>query len=155
VAGSVSFDNSIVAYCDRLVDWYFNGLLTRAKVRTPGADFADYCCELLGSLGQVQAKRMFLGWGLSVDGLTVAVIAWDTLYLKANTDSLPNFTAAGCRVFEHESKGVTRRMQYYTAPEHALESSIAMQPWAVRAMQAALVARKPARGIKRGGPRRP
>jgi DNA transformation protein and related proteins len=27
---------------------------------------------------------MFAGWGLGVDGLTVAVMAWDTLYLKAN-----------------------------------------------------------------------
>lgn len=128
---------------------------TRVKTLSPGADFADYCCELLGSLGEVQAKRMFLGWGLSVDSLTVAVIAWDTLYLKANADSLPNFTAAGCRVFEHESKGVTRRMQYYTAPELALESRTAMQPWAALAMQAALAARKPVRATKRSSQRRP
>jgi len=128
---------------------------TGVKTLSPGADFADYCCELLGSLGQVQAKRMFLGWGLSVDSLTVAVIAWDTLYLKANADSLPNFTAAGCRVFEHESKGVTRRMQYYTAPELALESRTAMQPWAALAMQAALAARKPVRATKRSSQRRP
>jgi DNA transformation protein and related proteins len=116
---------------------------TRAKARPPGADFADFCCDLLGSLGAVQAKRMFAGWGLSVDGLTVAVIAWDTLYLKANADTLPHFAGASCKVFEHESKGVTRRMQYYTAPEAALESRAAMQPWAAWAMQAAVAARKP------------
>jgi DNA transformation protein and related proteins len=119
-----------------------------AKPRPPGADFADHCCELLGSLGAVEAKRMFLGWGLSVEGLTVAVIAYDTLYLKAHADTLPQFAAAGCRVFEHESKGVTRRMQYYTAPEGALESRIAMQPWAALALQAALAARKPARATR-------
>jgi DNA transformation protein len=100
-------------------------------------------------LGRVQAKRMFLGWGLSVndgvDGLTVAVIAYDTLYLKANAQTLPHFAAAGCHVFEHTSKGVTRRMQYYTAPEAALESPAAMRPWAALALQAALAARKPAR----------
>ena len=129
--------------------------ITRAKTRSPGADFAGYCCELLGSLGAVQAKRMFAGYGLSVDGLTVAVIAWNTLYLKANAESLPNFTAAGCRVFEHESKGSTRRMQYYTAPDAALESRVAMQPWAALAMQAALAARTSARGTKQGGQETP
>jgi DNA transformation protein and related proteins len=124
--------------------------LPRAQARPPGADFADYCRELLGSLGVIEAKRMFLGWGLSVDGLNVAVIAWNTLYLKANAETLHRFAAAGCQVFEHESKGVTRRMQYYTAPEAALESPAAMQPWAALALRAALAARKPARAARPG-----
>ena len=55
-------------------------------------DFADYCCELLSSLGRVQARRMFGGWGLSVEGLTVAIVAdlgnGDTLWLKADSNSL-------------------------------------------------------------------
>jgi hypothetical protein len=37
--------------------------------------FADFCCELLASLGPLRARRMFGGWGLSVDGLTVAIVA--------------------------------------------------------------------------------
>ena len=112
---------------------------------TPSVAFAQHCGELLASLGEVKARRMFLGWGLSVDGLTVAVIAWDTLFLKADDTSEPLFVAAGCRVFEHTAKGVTRRMRYYTAPEEALESPAAMQPWARRALQAALSAHRPAR----------
>lgn len=112
---------------------------------TPSVAFAQHCGELLASLGEVKARRMFLGWGLSVDGLTVAVIAWDTLFLKADDTSEPLFVAAGCRVFEHTAKGVSRRMRYYTAPEEALESPAAMQPWARRALQAALSAHRPAR----------
>ncbi|MFM9926200.1 TfoX/Sxy family protein [Variovorax sp. H27-G14] len=122
---------------------------TQAKARPPGADFADYCCELMASLGDIQAKRMFLGWGLSVNDLTVAVIAWDTLYLKANAQTQPHFAAVGSQVFEHEANGRTRRMQYSTAPEGALESSTAMQPWAALAMQAAVAALKPARTTRR------
>ena len=38
-------------------------------------DFADYCCELLQSAGPCTAKRMFGGWGISVDRLTFALIA--------------------------------------------------------------------------------
>lgn len=127
---------------------------TQSKARPPGADFADYCCELLASLGDIQAKRMFMGWGLSVDGLTVAVIAWDKLYLKANAETLQHFVAAGCRVFEHTANGKTRSMQYYTAPEAALESRAAMQPWAAWALQAAVAAhtvaaRKPVAAAKK------
>ncbi len=124
---------------------------TQSKARPAGADFAEYCCELLGCLGNVQAKRMFLGWGLSVQGLTVAVIAYDTLYLKANAATLAQFVSAGCQVFEHTAKGTTRRMQYYTAPEDTLESRAAMQPWATLAMQAALVARKPEKVVRPRG----
>jgi DNA transformation protein and related proteins len=122
---------------------------TQAKSRPPGADFADYCCELISSLGSVQAKRMFLGWGLSVDGLTVAVIAYDTLYLKANAATQGHFVAAGCQIFEHEANGRKRQMLYHTAPESALESRAAMQPWAALAMQAAVAARKPEKAAKR------
>jgi DNA transformation protein and related proteins len=120
---------------------------TQAKARPAGADFADYCCELLASLGAVEAKRMFLGWGLSVGGLTVAVIARSELYLKANAQTLMHFEAAGCQVFEHTANGRTRRMQYYTAPESALESQAQMQPWAALAMQAAVAAnQRPGQG---------
>ncbi len=91
---------------------------------------------------------MFAGWGLSVDDLTVAIIAWDTLYLKSNAQIEDQFLAAGCRIFEHTSKGVTRRMQYYTAPDEAMETRSAMDPWAKFAMQAALAAKKPKRALK-------
>jgi DNA transformation protein len=37
--------------------------------------FADYCCELLSGVGRPVAKRMFGGWGISVDEVTIAVIA--------------------------------------------------------------------------------
>lgn len=130
---------------------------TQARARAPGEDFADHCCELLGSLGEVRAKRMFMGWGLGVEGLTLAVIAWDTLYLKTNAETLPRFAAAGCQVFEHTAKGKTRRMHYHSAPPGALESRADMRPWAELAMQAAvaaLAAKMPKRALRSAmGPR--
>lgn len=96
---------------------------------------------------------MFLGWGLSVDGMTVAVIAWDTLFLKADSESAPYFIEEGCRIFEYTGKGRVRRMGYYTAPEASLESPEAMRPWAGRAMQAALAAKRRKRPIKRAAKR--
>ena len=111
--------------------------------------FADYCCELLCSLGPLQARRMFGGWGLSVDGLTVAIVVnlgdGDTLWLKANDATRPQFEAAGCRRFTYDSrKGsqiVVRSVNYYSAPKDAMDCAQAMESWARLSLQAAVAAR--------------
>ena len=71
-------------------------------------EFADYCCELLASAGPCVARRMFGGWGISTDGLTLAIIAdlggGERLYLKASDDTRGQFEAAGCQRFVYEAK---------------------------------------------------
>ena len=112
-------------------------------------DFADFCCELLSSLGRVQAKRMFGGWGLSIDGLTVAIVAdlgdGDRLWLKADADTLARFEAVGCKRFSYPmrrgSETLMQSMNYYSAPEDAMDSADAMATWARLALQAAVAAR--------------
>ena len=112
-------------------------------------DFADFCCELLSSLGRVQAKRMFGGWSLSIDGLTVAIVTdlgdGDTLWLKADADTLARFEAAGCKRFSYPMRrgGETRiqSMNYYSAPQDAMDSAHAMAAWARLALQAAITTR--------------
>lgn len=129
-------------------------------------DFADFCCELLSSLGRVQARRMFGGWGLSVEGLTIAIVAdlgdGDTLWLKADPDTLGRYEAAGCRRFSYPMRrgdtSVVQSMNYYSAPESAMDHAGAMAPWARLALEAALAARsaKPVRPRQgaRAAPRR-
>ncbi len=113
--------------------------------------FADYSCELLQSAGPCVAKRMFGGWGISVDGMTIAILAnlggGDTLWLKANSDTQAVFEAAGCQRFTYEAAGTTRGLNYYSAPADAMESPALMQPWARLALEAALIAKnaKPAK----------
>ena len=111
---------------------------------TPDHDFARYCCELLGSAGPCTAKRMFGGFGISTDGLTIAIIAdlgaGQTLWLKASERTRALFEAEGCARFTYSAKGQTRGMNYYSAPADALESPALMTPWARLALQAALAA---------------
>ena len=130
---------------------------------TPHADFAHYCCELLASLGPCVAKRMFGGWGISTDGLSVALIAdlgsGEKLWLKASDATRPQWEAAGCERFTYAStkdgEPVLRSMNYYSAPDDAMDSTHAMAPWARLALQAALQAhaakprRKPAPKTRR------
>ncbi|NCT97980.1 MAG: TfoX/Sxy family protein [Comamonadaceae bacterium] len=105
--------------------------------------FVEHVCELLSPLGPVVARRMFGGWGLSVDGMNVGLVAWNTLYLKGNAETEPRWLAAGCQPFVYEAKGKPMRLNYFTAPEEAMESPALMQPWARLALQAAVAARAP------------
>jgi len=125
------------------------------------SEFANYCCELLASTGPCTAKRMFGGWGISTDGLTIAIIAdlgsGEKLWLKASDDNRPQWEAAGCERFTYAStkdgETVSRGMNYYSAPEDAMDSAHAMAPWARLALQAALSA-KAAKPVRSARPRK-
>lgn len=106
--------------------------------------FVLHACELLACLGPVKATRMFGGYGLSVDGMNVAIVADDTLFLKTNARTLPPWLAAGARAFAYQAQGATRQVRYHTPPDEALESPALMAPWARLALAAALAARQPA-----------
>ncbi len=113
----------------------------RAAMTSVQQDFANYCCELLASVGPCVARRMFGGWGISTNGLNIAIIAWDTLYLKVDAESEPRWAAAGCKPFVYEAKGKAMKLNYYSAPADALESPQLMAPWARQALDCALKAR--------------
>ncbi|HET9821647.1 MAG TPA: TfoX/Sxy family protein [Burkholderiaceae bacterium] len=101
----------------------------------------DHCRELLAPLGAVRARRMFGGHGLYIDDLFVALIAFDRLYLKVDDATRADFEAAGGEPFAYEAAGRRVSLGYYTVPAEAMESPALMQPWARRAMSAALRAR--------------
>lgn len=103
--------------------------------------FVAHCIELLCPLGPVRCRRMFGAVGLYVDGLFVAIVENETLYLKVSEAHRHAFEAAGCAQFHYAMKdGRIGRLNYWTAPEAALDSPLAMRPWAQRALEAACAA---------------
>lgn len=108
-------------------------------------DFANYCCELLSSAGPCLAKRMFGGFGISTEGLTIAILAdlgdGEKLWLKGDESTRSRYEAAGCRIFSYAAKGVPRSMNYFSAPDEAMDSPDAMRPWARLALECAVRAR--------------
>lgn len=112
----------------------------------PTPAFVNHCVELLQPLGTVRTKRMFGGWGLYVDEIFIVIVAFERLYLKVNDTTRAAFEAEGCEPFVYDSKTGSVALGYWTAPADALDSPALMQPWARRALQAALAARaaKPA-----------
>lgn len=93
---------------------------------------------------------MFGGFGISTGGLSIALIAdlgqGEKLWLKADKDSRPLFEATGCERFVYSvsqnGMKVAKSMNYYSAPEEAMEAPELMAPWARLALDSALKARK-------------
>lgn len=109
-------------------------------------ELLDHALELLAPLGPLRSRRMFGGWGIYVEDLFIAIIAFDQLFLKADDLTVPRFEAAGCRRFEYEREGKVAGLRYFCPPEETLESPALMRPWAQLAVEAALRARnKPAK----------
>lgn len=109
--------------------------------------FVLHACELLSGVGPCVARRMFGGWGIGTDGMNIALVAWDTLYLKTNAATEPTWLAAGAAPFMYEARGKRMKLNYHTPPAEALESPALMLPWARLALEAAVAARQP--GAKR------
>lgn len=107
----------------------------------PTPPFVIHCTELLAPLGAVRVKRMFGGWGLYADEVFVAIIGGDRLFLKTSAETRPAFEAAGCEPFVYDSKTGSIALGYWSAPADAMDSPALMEPWARRALQAALAAR--------------
>jgi len=63
------------------------------------------------------------------------------LWLKADDASRAQFESAGCTRFIYQAAGVAKSMNYYSAPDAAMESPDAMRPWARLALDSALKAR--------------
>jgi DNA transformation protein len=110
--------------------------------------FIELCVEMLSPLGPVRPRRMFGGHGIYVDGLFMALVIGNQLYLKTDDVTRERFVAAGCEPFSYATKDGERLvMSYYRPPEEALESPPLMLPWARLALEAALRAanaKKPA-----------
>jgi DNA transformation protein and related proteins len=104
--------------------------------------FVSHCLELLSPLGSTSSRRMFGGHALYIDGLCMALIISDTLYLKVDDAHRALFERAGCKPFTYAGKrDEVHVMSYYTAPEEAMESHAEMMPWARRGLAAAVAAR--------------
>lgn len=110
------------------------------------AEYLDFIKEQFSGFGPVTVRRMFGGAGVYQDGLMFALIADETLYLKADSVSRGEFEALSLPPFTYTAKGEKKIvMAYWRAPEACLDDLDEMTLWARKAFAAALRARKPAK----------
>jgi DNA transformation protein len=99
--------------------------------------FVEYLCDLLEPIGECSARKMFGGYGLHCDDLMIGLVDDGQLFLKVDDQTKAKFAAAGCAPFVYEGNGTRVEMSYWSAPDAALESTEAMEPWAKLAQAAA------------------
>ena len=99
-------------------------------------DFVAHVCDLFAPLGEVRPRAMFGGYGIYVDELFCAIIARDTLYLKADHTTRPDFEALGCQPFVPfpDQRMV---LSYYEVPAEVLDHHDTFAAWGTRALAAA------------------
>ena len=101
-------------------------------------EFIDYVMELLGPFGTVRTRRMFGAYGVYLDGLMFAIVSDDALYLKADEMNRAEFEQASCEIFGYARQGKRATLNFFRAPEDAMDSPQLMLPWARTAYAAAL-----------------
>lgn len=104
-------------------------------------DYLDYLHDLFSAFAPVTTRAMCGGHGVYRDGLILAIVIDEVLYLKVDDATRADFEAEGCTPFLYEARGKRIPMSYWSVPEFALDSPQEFRPWAQRAWEAAL--RKP------------
>jgi DNA transformation protein len=104
--------------------------------------YKAFVLEQLAVAGPITARAMFGGVGLYCHGFFFALIADDTLYLKSDETTRPEFERIGSEPFRPFGDD-SHVMGYYALPAELLEDRAALQPWAE---QAIAVARRKAAG---------
>ena len=96
----------------------------------------DHLIDGLGALGAVEARSMFGGWGLYLDGVMFALIAGQEAYFRADDDTRQDYEARGLSRFKPQrDKPMT--MPYYPLPPDIFDDPELMLEWAERALAAA------------------
>jgi DNA transformation protein len=105
---------------------------------------ADLFADLFDAHGAIQARRMFGGFGMYVNGQIVGIIVRERIYLKTDDESRKAFIAEKCKPFTYQKrtgKGVSLR--YYAIPERLYDDPEEFAAWVDRAH--AIVPAKPAK----------
>ncbi|KPF66672.1 hypothetical protein IP84_15695 [beta proteobacterium AAP99] len=113
--------------------------------------FIDHLLELLAPAAAgapLKARRMFGGWGISWDGLSIGIVAEGRLYLKADVETRVALAEAGCEPFVYDAERKLMQMSYWTVPADAMDAPHLMTPWARKAIEAALRAANAKAAVK-------
>jgi DNA transformation protein and related proteins len=101
-------------------------------------EFVSHVRELLSSIGELSDGKFFGGHALKHRGRQFAMIMGNTLYLRVDDETRPDYIAKGSTPFSYSTK--VRRVEvrtYFAAPDELLESKDVLLAWTRKAMQAA------------------
>ena len=107
---------------------------------------AEHIKELFASFGPVNVRRMFSGAGIFVDGMMMALVVRDVIYLKADAETIPAFEQEGLSPFSYATRDGTRQLtSYWRMPDRLYDDPDELAVWA---RQSLAVARRKAERTK-------
>jgi DNA transformation protein and related proteins len=118
----------------RDISWAIIGGCIQANM----SEYVEFLHEVFERFGPITARKMFGGYGLYHNGLMFALVADDTLYMKADAEIVGFFEKAGSGPFEYDKNGKVMKMSYYLAPDEIMENHEQAAVWARRSYEAAL-----------------
>ncbi len=101
-------------------------------------EYINFLQETFELFGPITARKMFGGYGLYHQGLMFALVANDTLYLKADAHNVSHFEAQRLPPFQFNKNGKLVKMSYYQAPDEIMDDGEQAAIWARRSFEAAL-----------------
>jgi DNA transformation protein len=98
--------------------------------------FREFVLDQLSDIQDLTSRSMFGGLGLYSSGCFFGLIWNDTLFLKVDDQTRPQYERAGMSPFNpYPARGGT--FQYYEVPVGVLESADELSRWARMSVQAA------------------
>ena len=101
------------------------------------SEFTHYLQDLFSPLGDIEAKRMFGGYGIFMNDLMFGLVADEELYLKVDDQNRADFEALGLPAFMYPKKDKMVALSFCLAPADALENRDIAQQWGQKAYEAA------------------
>jgi DNA transformation protein len=101
------------------------------------SELCDYIVDRLAPLGAASYRFMFGGFGIYLDGLMIAIVADETLLLRADEENRGDYEARGIGPFQPFA-GKTHSMPFYLVPDDIFEDQDEFLVWADRSRAAAV-----------------
>ena len=100
----------------------------------------DFLTELFSEFGSVTLRRLFSGYGISVDGTNFGLALRAGLYLRADEETIPQFQAEGSKPFQYQQRSTAKVVtvnSYWELPARLFDDREELAGWARAALAAA------------------
>ena len=104
-------------------------------------EFLSYIVDQLSTVGPVNARKMFGGAGVYLNGLMFGLVSSDVLYLKVDDSNRPDYEKAGSQIFQ-PWPDKPNTMPYYEVPADVLDDRMLLKQWAEKSVKVARKGKK-------------
>ncbi|WP_315832504.1 TfoX/Sxy family protein [Bradyrhizobium prioriisuperbiae] len=98
----------------------------------------DFLQELFSEFGPVVLRRMFSGYGVSVEGTNFALVLRGSIYFRVDDQNRPQFADEGSKPFQYDARGkVVTINSYWQLPDRLYDDPEELAHWARGSLAAA------------------